>query len=531
MFQVFNTSLDTAGVLNPLVKDYIDKKEFLRPFYNQFPDLHGFEKIISENNYGPLDRKLLSGIVLQQAKSVANTSKATLSNIERLANPNSYTVTTGHQLCLFTGPLYFIYKLFSVINLAEDLSKKFPQCSFVPVYWSASEDHDFEEVNHFHLFGKTVTWTSDQTGAVGDFKAQELQALLPQLREIFGAGENSEKLISLFEKAYLNHTTLAEATRFLVNELFGEYGLVIVDGNDKAFKQQFRDIFRKDVFENKSYSTITESISSLETQGYKVQVNPRPINCFLMESGLRARIEKEDNVFKLVGTDRSFTSEQLESLIENETEKISPNVALRPVYQQRILPNIAYVGGPGELAYWLEYKKMFDDYGVTFPILVPRASVTLVDKGTKNKIEKLGLTSNDLFKSDQELIRLFQVRSNNVFDIDTEKKQVEELFTALSSRIGTIDKTLVNSVSAEQQKALNSLETLHAKANKALKQRSDTEINQLKGIKDKLFPANGPQERYDNFSAYYLKWGQELFSSLKKTIRPLALEHYTVYEE
>ncbi|MCE3228086.1 MAG: bacillithiol biosynthesis cysteine-adding enzyme BshC [Bacteroidetes bacterium] len=531
MFRFQNTSLKTADVLNPLVQDYIDKKENLLPYYGEFPDIKGFGNILKKDPYTSLNRAALHEILMTQAKTVGNANAKSISNIELLKEKNSYTITTGHQLCLFTGPLYFIYKIFSVINLAEELSKTFPENKFVPVYWAASEDHDFEEVNHFRLFGKTITWESKQTGAVGNFKTQELETLLPQVKEILGAGANSDYLVSLFEKAYLSHSSLAQATRFLVNELFGEYGLITVDGNDKQFKQQFKATLGKDIFENVSFDRVNKTISELENMAYKAQVNPRPINCFFMEGDLRARIEKENNNYKLVGTDRSFTREQLESVIENETEKISPNVVLRPLYQQQILPNLAYVGGPGELAYWLEYKKMFEAYSTFFPLLVPRSFVTLIDKNTKNKTEKLELSFDDLFKTDAELVKLFQVRSNNVFDVDTEKKQIESLFAELSQKIGVIDKTLVNSVSAEQQKAMNSLDTINAKANKALKQRSDTEMNQLKAIKEKLFPGNGPQERYDNFSAHYLKWGGELFTALKENIQPLSLQHSSLIEE
>src|SRR5690606_31940934 len=169
----------------------------------------------------------------KQSESVKNTSEFSIKNIELLKSEKTFTVTTGHQLCLFTGPSYFIYKIISTINLAEELKKEFPVYDFVPVYWAASEDHDFEEINHFHLFGKKLEWKSEQSGAVGNFKTKKLETLLPALEEALGKSKNSDYLISLFKNAYLQHQNLADATRFIVNELFGEYGLVTIDGNDK----------------------------------------------------------------------------------------------------------------------------------------------------------------------------------------------------------------------------------------------------------------------------------------------------------
>ncbi|MCW3077893.1 MAG: bacillithiol biosynthesis cysteine-adding enzyme BshC [Bacteroidetes bacterium] len=530
MFDVKTNFLNDTGVLNNLVKDYIDRNKKLDHFYDYYPDQKGFEGILKNNNYASLDRKKLTEILLEQASTVENSSQKSKNNIELLLNQNSYTVTTGHQLCLFTGPLYFIYKLFSAINLAEELKTLFPDKNFIPVYWEASEDHDFEEINHFNLFGKTLKWETDQQGAVGNFETQDLQSLLPLIKEIFGNTANALYLEQLFEKAYLQHSSLSSATRYLVNELFGAYGLVIVNGNDARFKKQFITHFKTDIFDNLAFKKVTEQIEELKALGYGAQVNPREINCFYMERGLRGRLEKQNENYNVIGTDRIFTNEEINSVVDNEPEKISPNVVLRPLYQQAILPNIAYVGGPGELAYWLQYKSMFSAFGITFPVLVPRAFITLVEKNVKNKIDKLDFNLEDVFKDEEILIKIFQVRSNNIFDLGMEKETLEKLYASISEKIAHIDKTLVNTVSAELQKTLNGMDVVSGKANRSLKQRSETEINQVKFIKDKLFPGKIPQERFDNFSAFYIKWGPEFFKILKDNIRPLSLLHTSLVE-
>ena len=519
MFKTEKIELRNSGVVNNLLLNYLEKDEKLKEFYGHYPDKKGFSELLNTQPYSDFNRKLLSEIVLKQNLLVVNTSDASITNAKRLAEPNVFTITTGHQLCLFTGPLYFLYKIFSAINLAEELTNEFPGKEFIPVYWMASEDHDFEEINNFNLFGKTVKWTSEQAGSVGDFKTNELNELLPQLKEIFGTHQHTEYLITLFENAYLKHKTLADATRFLVNELFGKYGLLIVDGNDVEFKQLFKAQFKKDIFENQSYNCVSESIKKLAELGYEAQVNPRLINCFYTEEGSRLRIEKTGDSYNLVGGSKTFTETELREVIENNPEKISPNVVLRPLYQQAILPNIAYVGGPGELAYWLEYKSMFEKYNLFFPLLVPRNFLMVLDKSTKSKIQKLNFENQDFFKPENTLIQEFQIKANAVFELNEVKEKLTSIYTEITEKISLVDKSLSGSVSAELQKSFNGLDMLSGKANKALKQRLDTEINQIKGVKQKLFPTGVPQERYENFSTFYLKFGAEFLTEIKSNIQ------------
>ncbi len=531
MFKTEKIDLKTSGTLNPLVQDYLDKKETLKPFYDHYPNENGFADLLKTKLYSDLDRNKLYEIILAQSKLVNNTSAVSIKKIESLKQKNTFTVTTGHQLCLFTGPLYFIHKIFSTINLAEELKKQFSQFDFVPVYWMASEDHDFEEVNNFNAFNKNFKWESKQAGAVGDFKTEELKELFALVKESFGTNENGNYLSSLFEKAYLNNSTLKDATRFLVNELFSEYGLVIVDGHDKEFKKQFAGVLEKEIFENISFYKVKESTEALNKMGYTTQVNPRPINCFYIADNLRARIEKNGSDFKVLGTELSFTETEIKKIIANEQEKISPNVVLRPVYQQFILPNIAYVGGPGELAYWLQYKSIFDALNILLPILIPRNFITVIDAGTKNKIDKLNFTPADFFKDTKELIDAYQLKTNNVFALDKEKEELNKLYNTLIEKVSAVDKTLNGAAMAELQKAVNGVEQLIGKANKALKQRSETEINQINGVKQKLFPNGTPQERSDNFAGFYLKYGKAFLSGLKENIRPFEIDHKLFIEQ
>lgn len=519
MFTIKKISLESTGVLNNLVKDYVNEPEKLKAFYSNYFDLESFITKLNGFQFKQ-DRVLLVSCLNTQAEEVKNTHPATITNIQLLNHVNTYTITTGHQLCLNTGPLYFIYKILSVIKTCELLKQEFPNINFVPVYWMAVEDHDFEEVNHFHLFSKVLTWQTNQTGSVGDFETAELVNLFAEYEQILGDSENAGYLKKLFKEAYLGHKSLKDATRFLVNALFGKYGLVVVNGNDKAFKEQFVPFLKKDIFENTPFKAVNKSIQSLSEKNYHIQVKPREINCFYTEKGIRARLEKKDTNYAVVGTDKIFSEAELNEILRSNSSAISPNVVLRPLYQQVILPNVAYVGGPGELAYWLEYKLMFEELGVDFPILMPRSFMTIIDKSNLQKLKKLAIESEHIFKSESELIAFVQKNRGETFDLSETKSKIESLYTSLTESIGKIDKSLVNAVTAEMQKASGGLNQLESKANKALKQRLETENNQIKNLKSKLFPNSLPQERFDNFASYYLAYGDRFFEELLNSMNP-----------
>ncbi len=506
-------SIQKTKLFSSLFENYIQQDETVKPFYKYHIGQKDFEAFFTEEHFNYLNRTVLVESLLKQSQLVTNTSKKTIESIRLLNNDNTFTVTTGHQLCLFTGPLYFIYKIISAINLCKTLTEKFPNKNFVPVYWMANEDHDFEEINHANIFGKKIVWISEEKGSVGNFKTENLADVIAELKTILGDNENATHLIKLFEDAYLKNENLSDATRFLVNELFGDYGLITLDGNDKTLKELFKKEFKTDIFKNTSFEIVSETINQLK-ENYSAQVSPRLINVFYTEPNIRERIEKQQERYQVLNTDIIFSKDELETMIDVNPEKLSPNVVLRPLYQQKILPNIAYVGGPGELAYWLEYKKMFEAYNITFPILMPRHFAMIIDKGTQNKIKKLNLETESIFTDGEDLVKAFIRTEHADVNLNNFNSSLNDMFNSITELVSTIDKSLIGSVEAEKQKALNGILVLNQKINKALKQKSETDINQIWTIKSKLFPNNMPQERYDNFSMYYTKYGKAFIENL-----------------
>lgn len=531
MFTKQTLPLSDTSLFSDLFTDYTQAAGKVKPFYGFHIDQAAYSSFFSQNSFQDLNRGVLVQALERQAKLVENTHPATWNHISLLKDKTTFTVTTGHQLCLFTGPLYFIYKIISTINLAKTLSEQFPGKSIVPVYWMASEDHDFEEINHVHVFGKKVSWNSTQKGSVGEFSTEGIAETLNELKVILGESDNAKAIAELFEKAYTKHANLADATRFLVNELFGEYGLVILDGNDKELKSLFKEEFKKDVFEQASFSAVNQSIEELKKH-YSIQVNPREINVFYKEKQVRERLEKSGEDYKAVNTATVFTKEELSRLIDTEPDKMSPNVVLRPLYQQKILPNVAYVGGPGEIAYWLEYKRLFGVYGITLPILMPRHFVMLIDKGTGNKLQKLNISIPDSFKEGEELVKQFIKTEYDNSILEEARKKLSVVYASLTDTVSAIDKTLTGTVEAEKQKAINGIAAVEQKMNRALKQKSENDVNQIWAIKGKLFPNNIPQERYDNLSMYYSKYGKEFIKELMGLlVYDLKTFDYTVLRE
>jgi len=364
-------SFQNSGYFSSLINDYLDQKPNVQPLYHRFPTLENFGPQIDEKkaNFDDSKRAILVAVLeAQYAKIKAST--ATLNNIKLLNHSNTYTITTGHQLNLFSGPLYFLYKIISTINLTKELQQKYPEQNFVPVYWMATEDHDFEEINYFTFKGKKFCWNRESTGPVGRLSTEGLEEFLAVFALELGNSTNAETLKKLFQEAYLKHANLADATRYLANALFGHYGLVILDADDANLKRQ----------------------------------NPREINLFFIEDNLRERIIFEDGGYKINNTKRHFSEQELLAELELHPEKFSPNVVMRPLYQEVILPNLAYIGGGGEIAYWLELKSFFETVKVTFPMLIVRNSVVLATEKQLKKADALALTWSDLFQKQNFLI-------------------------------------------------------------------------------------------------------------------------------
>lgn len=489
--------------------DYLSKNKKISPFYDKFPSLDSFKYQINEKSatFPKKNREILVNSLKNQYENF-QISEKTKENIDLLRKNTTFTITTGHQLCLFTGPLYFIHKIASTIKTCILLKNKYPENDFVPVYWLASEDHDFLEVNHFSVHSKKLFWHSNQSGMVGNFNTNELKSLSEMLKNELGMGKNAEELNLLFKNSYLKNKDLASATRFLVNELFQKYGLVIIDGNSADLKQLFIPFFKKDIFENTNYQKVTETIEEIKKvdNTYPTQVNPREINCFYLQEDSRERILTENHKFIIKNTSLSFSKEELKNELENTPEKFSPNVILRPLYQEVILPNLCYIGGGGEIAYWLELKAMFKENDIPFPILLLRNSVLLIDEKQEKKLRKYNLLNENIFlKKDNLTKKIIEENTEILIDFSQQRNFLTSQFDALYEIANQTDPSFRSAVEAQKVKQIKGLNHLEKRLLKAQKKKHSELIDRILSLKNELFPNEALQERTENFSTFYLK--------------------------
>ncbi len=518
---------EQTGYFSKTMIDYLAQADTLKPFYHRFPSLDGFKDQIAEKKevFTKASRTTLVQALNNQYKGV-EASEATSANLQSLGQENTFTVTTGHQLNLFTGPLYFLYKIISVLNLCENLKAAYPTQHFVPVYWMASEDHDFDEINYFNFKGSKIQWTANDGGPVGRMSTEGLEEVLAVFSSFLGTSKNASYLKTLFEKGYLEHKNLAAATRYIANALFGAYGLVIVDGDDAALKRQFIPYAEEELLHQTSFTQVTATNTQL-SEAYKIQVNPREINLFYILDHLRERIvfNEQSHRFEVHNTEIGFSKEALLTELHTHPERFSPNALLRPLYQEVILPNLAYIGGGGELAYWLQLKSYFNAVKVPFPMLLLRNSAVLVSAKQEQKIKALGLTLEDLFKVQHTLLAEKVLENTEVrIDFSQQKAFLEAQFNTLRAQAAQTDVSFIGAVNAQERKQIKGLLNLEKRLIKAEKRKQEDLVTRITALQNDLFPHQSLEERQRNFAEFYVDYGPELIRQLKESLQPLLVQ-------
>lgn len=491
----------------------------LEPFYRYAPTLKNFHQAIQDRAGADTPRELLVHVLEEQYDVLPDTSPV-WDRIRALLRPDVFTVTTAHQPSLLLGPLYFIYKAMTTINLAEAVQRETGK-RIIPVFVLGSEDHDLEELNHIRLFNKTIAWEPGLGGPVGLMPAATLAPVLEELKPVLGESENALALWSVIDRSYRQAATFADATQALLHALFGRFGLVVFNMSHPDLKRQFVPLMRAELTEQASNRLVSAVIAQLHDLGFKTQAMPREINLFYLSPGHRERIVLENGVYKVLHLDKTFTREEILLELENYPERFSPNVVLRPLYQELILPNLAYVGGGGELAYWLERRSQFEHFGIPYPILLRRNSVLWVDKDAIKRSLKFGFPVARYFEETDALVRAYvEAQADAEVSLAAEIADLHRIFEHIAQKAQVIDPTLEKAVRADEVKTAAHLQQWESRLVRAEKQKHEVSINQLRALKEKLFPGNGLQERSDNFIPYYLKYGDRFLDELKENLNP-----------
>lgn len=524
MMQEFNfQTLKMDAFLPLLAKDYLYHPEKLQPFFHYTPSPDSFKEAMEWKNKYFRYRNLLTEQLKKQYQSVKSEKAFSLEQIKKLKSENTYTVTTGHQLNIFTGPLYFIYKLVSVIKLSQMLKEKFPDCDFIPVYWMVTEDHDLAEINHFYFQGERINWNKHQPGPpCGRLSTEGLAEIADELLIKADGNEELKKLLLLFKESYSTHKTLATATREIAHRLFGNKGLIVIDADDRELKSLLTPVMTDEIENNSGFRLVNETIASLE-KNYKVQVHPREINFFYLGNGIRERIVKTETGYSVIQTGKHFSKNEMKAEIENHPEHFSPNVITRPLFQEMILPNVAYTGGPAEISYWMEYKTFFEYHQQRMPVLLLRDSFLWIDRHTSQLIEKTKLKIEDFLADENTVIKkLIEKSGGEELNFKTEMQSLEKIYESLTEKISSIDSSLTGSVMAEKQKTIKGLEHLQEKMRKALKKKEEVNLNRIRKIQESILPDGTLQERKENILFGQEKFGISFIDILYKQADPFS---------
>ena len=504
-----------TGFFTNLVLDYLDRHSKLDSLFTHSASPKGIDNAIQQRRKNPVDRKLLTQVLTQQYAGMTVSEKLR-QNLEALGEENCFTVTTAHQNNLFMGPLYFVYKILHAIKLASHLAQTNPDCRFVPVFYMGTEDADLAELDHAIVDGLLYQWKTSQTGAVGHMTVDSaLQELIRNLKGQLSLFSTGTEIVNLLQEAYQPGKTIKEATFYLLNQLFGRYGLVVLMPDNSLLKSKFKEVMKEELLETAASTIVENAVSKLSQAGYKVQAKPRDINLFYLNEGVRQRIERNGAEWIVQGTTIRFNREELLIELDRFPERFSPNVILRGLYQCSLLPDVAFIGGGGELAYWLEYSDLFAHFKVPMPVLVLRNSFLLIEPAAKAQLNKLQIQAQDIFETEAILTTKFLTKAEkSLANIEVEEQKLQEIYSLLIEKASAADPSLSGHAAALQHKALAGLKGLEKKMIRALKKRHNTEQHQLVVLKERLFPGGKLQERHDNVLYYLSKYGEGFLDEL-----------------
>lgn len=488
-----------------LIKDFLNYK--IEGFEENTFSLDHFRKQIhlKQESFASEQRNVLSDAFEKQLSNLT-LSTWQKENIENLKQPNTFTITTGHQLNLFSGPVFFVYKILQTIKTCTYLKENFPDFNFVPVYWMASEDHDFAEINHFKTENSYYEINEKSGGPVGRIRINDT-FFISEFEKEFKDSIFGTELILMLKEAYKTGNTLTDAIKTLVNRLFSDLGLLILDGDSKELKTQIKDIFKDELLHFSLHNTSKEKVNFLTEKYGKVQVNPREINLFYL-SDTRDRIDFNGQKYNIVDKNIQFTESEIVNELENSPEKFSPNALMRPVYQEKVLPNLAYIGGNAEIMYWLELKDYFSKINIPFPILIPRNSMLFLKEKTLKKMARLDLNADNFFQNFTVLTNSKILEDHAILKLLDEKENLLiDQFSRLRSAAETTEKSFGNMVKAEEIRQLKSFKRMKKRLLHAEKIKQKELLERLENLFLDVHPSKNWQERVYNFSVFFADYG------------------------
>ena len=482
-------------------------------------------------------------VVLAEQNRLAGAGEETFANIERLRQADSVVVITGQQAGLFTGPLYTIYKALTAIKLAAQLRDE--GVNAVPMFWIASEDHDFEEVNHCRVVNRegqlvTVAYTacSPKEGKpVGHVElCEEINEDVGELLAALPESEFLPRLAEDLRAAYRPGANFADAFGALMMKFFGRYGVVLINPLDDRLKQVAGEIYERALERAPEFAAALVGASeNLVRAGYHAQVytSAEAVPLFMLDEGRRtAMVRREDGVFALKGGEKRLAAAEVLETVRRCPACFSPNVTLRPIVQDFLLPTLAYIGGPAEVAYFAQLRPAYTLLGRVEPVILPRASLTLIEKRHAKTLQKHGLGFTDLFAGQPEVMtkvveRGLDATTAAVFE-ETERVFAEQ-FEKLRASLAAVDPSLADALKGGREKVLYQISHLRARFISNRGQRDEATRKQIERLFAVLYPSKGLQEREINASYFLARYGYELIDRLYQEVEVGTHQHQLLY--
>jgi len=514
-----------SGGFSELFFDYIDNYESVAKYFpGNFRDFDAFAGVMSRIDARTIDRETLRTVLTDQ-NGGSGASSRTVENIRLLGGSGTYAVVTGQQVGLFGGPMYTLYKAITALLLAQKLSAKFPGKNFVPVFWLEGEDHDFAEMNHVavldhenvpvrleYLPGGLLP--EKNVGAVGSLAFDDtISATCAHLEGTLASTEFTSGVMSAVRSCYSPGATFAGAFQAWMNRLLPGAGLVFISSADPRLKRILSPLFLRELEEYPRISQMVIDRSAELEQSYHAQVKPKSINLFLFHKGGRYLIEPRETDFSLKGTRAFFTKEQLTAIARETPEQLSPNVVLRPLCQDMLLPTVAYIGGPSEIAYHAQIGPLYEALSLVQPVVYPRASVSLVQTNLLRAMEKYSLELQEFLGDVGSVTRkvveqISDIKLDRLFDSVT--KNLHGTLGELKFGLNEIDPTLLGALENVSSKIDVNLGVLREKAAAAQKRRNETAVRQIEKAAAGLLPSGSLQEREISPLYYMNRYGDGL---------------------
>lgn len=519
------TALSNLPGSTKLVHDYISQVEPATAYYaGGAPNQEGLIASVNKAASRKMDRQRISDVLVKQ-NSGWGMPAAVIDNARLLAQADSAAIVTGQQVGLLGGPLYTIYKTITAIRIARELSAGTGK-PVIPVFWVEGEDHDFDEIASFNILRsneiRTFTLESpstDNPGAVGRLLLSDgIEAMLEELASMLPPSDFHEELFGALREAYAPGRSIEDAFVAWWKRLFADYGLVFMNPDDRDLKQLTIPLFEREI-QNPSVSAerVEEVSRSLESEGYHAQVNVRPSNIFLLTDAGRLSLDVDGDGFVLRGTDRRYSREEMVAWLKSEPEAFSPNVVLRPLMQDMLLPTAAYIAGPGEIAYFAQYRGVYDWAGINMPVIYPRASATLIEPKVEKVFERYDISLEDFVDGVDTLFsKIVRTLSSHDFDAEFSAllSAVNQSINDIKPTIEDVDRNLGRTTEATRAAIIKEIDRLKDRVLRAEKRRHDEVRSQLEKTWVNILPEGRLQERVISPVYFLNKYGFSLIDQL-----------------